>query len=113
MDGVVRIPSAFTMSFGVLASIAATQHFVVPKSMPITVAMGQLRIRESGRGLTVLLHPYQVYWLARVPIFLLFGCRDALSAFLVDRSTASSRHSDQERTFDLKNYTPWPTRDVT
>lgn len=37
MDGVVRAPSPFSMTFGVLPSITATQEFVVPKSIPMTV----------------------------------------------------------------------------
>src|ERR1700739_4061027 len=39
IDGVVRIPSAFSMTFGVLPSITATQEFVVPRSIPMTLAM--------------------------------------------------------------------------
>jgi hypothetical protein len=35
-DGVVRDPSAFSITFGVFPSITATQELVVPKSMPIT-----------------------------------------------------------------------------
>src|SRR5215468_6863067 len=36
IDGVVLIPSAFSMTFGWLPSITATQELVVPRSMPIT-----------------------------------------------------------------------------
>src|SRR5262249_1257215 len=36
IDGVVRIPSAFSITFGWLPSITATQELVVPRSMPIT-----------------------------------------------------------------------------
>src|SRR5438876_626331 len=39
LDGVVRIPSAFSMTFGVLPSITATQELVVPRSIPMTLAM--------------------------------------------------------------------------
>ena len=39
MDGVVRMPSAFSMTFGVLPSMTATQEFVVPRSIPMTLAM--------------------------------------------------------------------------
>ena len=35
-EGVVLAPSAFSMTFGVLPSITATQEFVVPKSIPHT-----------------------------------------------------------------------------
>jgi hypothetical protein len=41
MDGVVRMPSAFSMTFGWLPSITATQELVVPRSMPITFDMVQ------------------------------------------------------------------------
>src|SRR5579871_4643189 len=39
MDGVVRAPSAFSITFGVLPSITATQELVVPRSMPMALAM--------------------------------------------------------------------------
>ena len=39
IEGVVRAPSAFSMTFGVDPSITATQEFVVPRSMPMTFAM--------------------------------------------------------------------------
>lgn len=35
-DGVVLEPSEFSMTFGFLPSITATQELVVPKSIPIT-----------------------------------------------------------------------------
>src|SRR5262249_36497774 len=38
-DGVVRMPSAFSMTLGVLPSITATQELVVPRSIPMTLAM--------------------------------------------------------------------------
>src|SRR4051812_6978307 len=34
-DGVVRAPSAFSITFGVLPSMMATHEFVVPRSIPI------------------------------------------------------------------------------
>src|SRR5215472_4372394 len=39
IDGVVRPPSAFSMTLGDAPSITATQEFVVPRSMPITFAI--------------------------------------------------------------------------
>jgi hypothetical protein len=39
MDGVVRAPSEFSMTRGWLPSMMATQEFVVPRSIPITLAM--------------------------------------------------------------------------
>src|SRR6476620_10749220 len=38
-DGVVRAPSLFSMTFGLPPSITATQLLVVPRSMPITLAI--------------------------------------------------------------------------
>src|SRR5689334_20173397 len=39
IEGVVRIPSAFSMTFGVLPSMTATHELVVPRSMPMTLPM--------------------------------------------------------------------------
>src|SRR5690349_15128880 len=39
IDGVVRAPSAFSMTLGALPSITATQELVVPRSMPMTLPM--------------------------------------------------------------------------
>ncbi len=39
MEGVVRAPSAFSITFACLPSITATQELVVPRSMPITLGM--------------------------------------------------------------------------
>src|SRR5262245_16931624 len=39
IEGVVRDPSAFSMTFALLPSIIATTEFVVPRSMPIALAM--------------------------------------------------------------------------
>ncbi len=39
IEGVVRAPSEFSMTFGVVPSITATQEFVVPRSMPMTLPM--------------------------------------------------------------------------
>jgi len=39
IDGVVRAPSAFSITLGLPPSITATQLLVVPRSMPITLAM--------------------------------------------------------------------------
>ena len=37
IDGVVRAPSAFSITFGFGPSMMATQEFVVPRSIPITL----------------------------------------------------------------------------
>src|ERR1700740_658999 len=51
IDGAVRIPSAFSITFGVLPSMTATQEFVVPRSIPMTLAMvvNPLFLGGSGR----------------------------------------------------------------
>src|ERR1700722_15073948 len=38
-DGVVRLPSEFAMTVGVCPSITATTEFVVPRSIPTTLAI--------------------------------------------------------------------------
>ena len=38
-EGVVLAPSEFSITFGFFPSIIATQEFVVPKSIPITLAI--------------------------------------------------------------------------
>src|SRR5215212_6413136 len=50
IDGVVRAPSAFSMTLGVAPSITATQELVVPRSMPMTLAMSILSFRQIGRA---------------------------------------------------------------
>src|SRR3981189_2851565 len=39
IDGVIRAPSAFSITLGLLPSITATQELVVPRSIPIALAM--------------------------------------------------------------------------
>jgi hypothetical protein len=39
MEGVVRAPSEFSITFGWLPSMIATQELVVPRSMPMTLPM--------------------------------------------------------------------------
>src|SRR6202048_1537969 len=50
IDGVVRIPSAFSITFGDLPSITATQELVVPRSIPMTLAMELILSLSAGRG---------------------------------------------------------------
>src|SRR3954449_1842640 len=54
IDGVVRMPSAFSMTFGVLPSITATHELVVPRSIPMTFPMVLIPffLRQVGRALT-------------------------------------------------------------
>src|ERR1700704_6187013 len=46
IDGVVRAPSEFSMTFALLPSITATHELVVPRSMPIALAMMALLYRH-------------------------------------------------------------------
>src|SRR5258708_11080388 len=55
IEGVVRMPSAFSMTFGFLPSITATQELVVPRSMPMTLPM--VCPLASGRSAGPLRHP--------------------------------------------------------
>src|SRR5438270_6421771 len=50
IEGVVRMPSAFSMTFGAAPSITATQELVVPRSMPMTLPIGFLSfLATAGR----------------------------------------------------------------
>src|SRR5262245_39728955 len=42
IDGVVRAPSEFSMTFAFLPSMTATHELVVPRSIPITLAIHRL-----------------------------------------------------------------------
>ena len=46
MEGVVRAPSAFSITLAALPSITATHELVVPRSMPITSAPEAVRGRR-------------------------------------------------------------------
>src|SRR5262249_33549392 len=51
IEGVVRMPSAFSITFGVLPSMTATHELVVPRSMPMTLPMVlPLKLRQAGRA---------------------------------------------------------------
>ena len=47
-EGVVRDPSAFSNTLGVLPSIMATQELVVPKSIPQTAPRTVSELHENG-----------------------------------------------------------------
>src|ERR1700733_9078328 len=49
IDGVVRAPSEFSMTFALLPSITATHEFVVPRSVPIALAMTALHLCRAPR----------------------------------------------------------------
>src|SRR5262249_14863845 len=45
------MPSAFSITFGVLPSMTATHELVVPRSMPMTLPMVRpLNLRQAGRA---------------------------------------------------------------
>ena len=51
IEGVVREPSAFGMTCGSPPSMTATQEFVVPRSMPITLPIAPCpRAGKAGPG---------------------------------------------------------------
>src|SRR5947209_17888054 len=47
IEGVVRPPSAFSMTFGLAPSMTATQELVVPRSMPMTFAIVVLSFLQA------------------------------------------------------------------
>src|SRR5690606_18797319 len=47
MDGVVRVPSAFSSTLTLPPSIMATQELVVPRSIPMIFAMNYLQKRQN------------------------------------------------------------------
>ena len=47
-DGVTREPSAFSITLALPPSMTATQEFVVPRSIPITLAIRHLHAAEGG-----------------------------------------------------------------
>src|ERR1700709_491995 len=49
IDGVVRAPSAFSMTLALFPSITATQELVVPRSIPIAFAMIRLLVSRGVR----------------------------------------------------------------
>src|SRR5437899_10687190 len=54
IEGVVRMPSAFSMTFDVLPSMTATHEFVVPRSIAMTFPMHLISflLRQVGWALT-------------------------------------------------------------
>src|SRR5262245_49881806 len=51
IEGVVLMPSAFSMTLGFLPSMTATHELVVPRSMPMTLPMVlPLKLRQAGRA---------------------------------------------------------------
>ena len=50
IEGVVRSPSLFSITRGLPPSMMATHELVVPRSIPITLAMGSLRENSLSKG---------------------------------------------------------------
>src|SRR5947207_7668624 len=50
IEGVVRAPSLFSTTLALLPSITATQDFVVPRSMPITLLIGTSHQKAAPAG---------------------------------------------------------------
>jgi hypothetical protein len=50
IEGVVRMPSEFSMTLGLFPSITATQELVVPRSIPITFAITDLSFWQTVRA---------------------------------------------------------------
>src|SRR5688500_5933320 len=48
-EGVVRLPSAFSMTLGFLPSMTATHEFVVPRSIQIILDIGSLSLHFVRR----------------------------------------------------------------
>src|SRR5262249_11549911 len=55
IDGVVRMPSEFSMTLGLFPSITATHELVVPRSMPMTLPMSKTSL--VGRSAGPFRHP--------------------------------------------------------
>src|SRR5690606_16770177 len=51
-EGVVRAPSAFSITFGFLPSMIATHEFVVPRSMPIILLIAVSFAPDWRTGVT-------------------------------------------------------------
>ena len=49
IDGVVRPPSEFSMTLGFLPSMTATHELVVPRSIPMTLAICVFSFRQTER----------------------------------------------------------------
>ena len=66
-EGVVRAPSAFSITFGVLPSMMATHELVVPRSMPIILLMRTLSRSFNGersRGPSGMKRPLRAFPIA-------------------------------------------------
>src|ERR1700761_5504029 len=91
-DGVVRAPSAFSITFGVLPSMMATHELVVPRSMPIILLMRTLVSLLHWRTLAGAFKHEAPVASFPVRIRLSFGCgREARAGRLNHEDSAASR----------------------
>src|SRR5436305_5460405 len=67
IEGVVRMPSAFSMTFGVLPSITATHELVVPRSMPMTLPI-VFNPLFCGRSAGPVWHPGGAFAMSAKPL---------------------------------------------
>src|SRR5215212_9062475 len=91
-DGVVRAPSEFSMTFGSPPSSTAMQEFVVPRSIPIVLAMLPSSFRKkSKRGFSRSLsgcHPFSIRAQGDVELVSLVGESQHLVVGLLERRPA-------------------------
>src|ERR1700758_5009558 len=67
MEGVVRIPSAFSIRRAFLLSMTATHEFVVPRSIPMTLPITKLLYSDFMLGIPPTLYASrQIWFLPRV-----------------------------------------------
>src|SRR3977135_1848313 len=62
MEGVVRIPSAFSIRRAVLPSMTATHEFVVPRSIPMTLPITKLLYSDFTLGIPPTLYASRQIW---------------------------------------------------
>ena len=89
MDGVVRVPSAFSMTFGAVPSITATQELVVPRSIPMTFAIFISSFRQTGLVRPFEKRPYAPFPSAEWPNF------KAIGGYIGTRLRPRKRHGGQ------------------
>src|SRR5215813_11899269 len=105
IDGVVRMPSEFSMTFGFLPSMTATHEFVVPRSIPMTFPMVLMSfsLQQVGRALTA---PRSKTPLDQILAILLryasyrrrrSACKDRAATLPKERTDEKARQAAKER----------------
>src|SRR5579862_5431231 len=92
MEGVVRAPSLFSMTLAVLPSITATQELVVPRSIPMTLAISTPLLQQGPTAQKALRNPPRIGWPRRQ------GCPAALGvdAYICDRGLGAATGERRE-----------------